>query len=96
MFTSRGQLSARWLPLVDRLPDIPRGVDRAMWGGRPTALVGLIRQRPAVRRLLAAAGLADLEPHDVGTTYFWVEQPTRRVTALQFRLHDRGAEREVH
>ena len=61
MFTSRRHLSARWLPLVDRLPDIPRGGDRAMWEGRPTALVGLIRQRPAASRQLTAAGLPDLE-----------------------------------
>jgi hypothetical protein len=104
MFASGGRISARWLEPVDRRPDAPMAVDRALWEGRPTALVGRVQQRPLIRRRLASAGLTDLELQTVGDTYFWMAQPTPAVlTALRFRLHEKesptqpaGRERGMH
>ncbi len=88
MWRSRESITARWLSPVDRYPEHPRTVDRALLSGEDVALVGTESQRKKMEAFMAQRW-PDVPIHAVAGRYFWILNPSPRLlTSLGFRLND--------
>ena len=75
-FYSGERVTARWLDPVDRLPELPRSVDRALRDGKNVAIVGWSRQIGWLRQRLERAGITEVELRRAGHRLFWIPDPS--------------------
>jgi hypothetical protein len=75
-FYSGEQVTVRWLDPGDRLPELPRAVDRALRDGKKVAIVGWARQIEWLQQRLARAGIPAVELHRAGHRLFWISDPS--------------------
>lgn len=88
IFESGEKVIARWMDPVDRVPDYPLAVDRALHEGRPVAVVGTRDHLRSVREFLNRTGFEDIQIRVVGDRYFWIANPgVDLVRRLGFRLN---------
>jgi hypothetical protein len=91
IFESGGHLAARWIYALDRIPEIPRAVDRALREGRPVALIGDARYADRTREALRRSGLA-LRLDVVAGRHFVLESPPAALLrSLGFELDETNA-----
>ncbi len=76
VFYSDERVTARWLDPVDRLPELPRAVDRALRGGEKVAIVGWARQIDWLQQRLERAGITGVELRRAGHRFFWISDPS--------------------
>ena len=87
LFESRETIIARWVNAIDRRPEYPRAVDRALYAELPVAIVGDSEQRARVARRLEAEGYAASRIRESGGRYFWIPQvDVQLVQKLGFEL----------
>jgi hypothetical protein len=87
-FSSGEEVLARWFPPDDRHPPIPQAVDRALFEGRPVAIVGYLDQLEEFRRAERRLDKRPLAPIEVAGRYFMVERPyPELLDALGFQLN---------
>ena len=86
VFYSGERVAARWLDPVDRLPELPRDVDRALREGKKVAIVGWTRQIGWLERRLERAGITGVVLRRAGYRYFWISDPSAAlIRAAGFR-----------
>ena len=75
-FYSGERVTARWFDPSDRLPELPRAVDRALRDGKKVAIVGWARQIEWLQQRLERAGIPPVELRRAGHRLFWISDPS--------------------
>ncbi len=77
IFDSGEKIIARWVNAKDPLPNYAKEVDKALFYGKPLALVGLTHQEAAINQAVKLNKLPSPEIHHIGNRYIWVKQPSQ-------------------
>jgi hypothetical protein len=89
IFVSREGIMARWVHPTDRIPAYPLAVDRALFAGKPVAVVGWKDDAGPLRQALDRAGLTAVRLEPVAGRFFILRtsDPTL-LRGLRFYLNE--------